>query len=304
MGENKRIVWLERFRECSIFYNFNTWSSQGSNRENICLSQCLPNYYYQSLLINIKERRTKEPLDESERGEWKSWLKAQHSENYDHDIWSITSWQIDGETGETVTGFILGGSKITAAMKLKDTYSLEEKVMTNPDSILKSRDITLPTKVHLVKAMVFPVVMLWMWELDYKESWEPKNWCFWTVVLEKTLESPLDCKEIQPVHPKGNQSWIFIGRIDAEADTPILWPPDVKNGLIVKDPNAGKDWGQEEKGTTEDEMSGWHTNSMDMNLVELRELVMDRESWPAAIHGVSKSRTRLSDWTDWTDWMV
>ena len=258
MGENKRIVWLQRFRECSIFYNFNTWSSQGSNRENICLSQCLPNYYYQSLLINIKERRTKEPLDESERGEWKSWLKAQHSENYDHDIWSITSWQIDGETGETVTDFILGGSKISAAMKLKDTYSLEGKVMTNPDSILKSRDITLPTKVHLVKAMVFPVVMLWMWELDYKESWEPKNWCFWTVVLEKTLESPLDCKEIQPVHPKGNQSWIFIGRTDAEADTPILWPPDAKNGLIVKDPNAGKDWGQEEKGTTEDEMVGWH----------------------------------------------
>ena len=99
---------------------------------------------------------------------------------------------------------------------------------------------------------------VWMWELDYKESWAPKNWCFWTMVLEKTLESPLDCKEIQPVHPEGNQSWIFIGRTTVEAETPILWPPDVKSWLIGKDPDAGKDWGQEEKGTTEDEMVGWH----------------------------------------------
>ena len=97
-----------------------------------------------------------------------------------------------------------------------------------------------------------------MWELDYKESWAQKNWCFWTVVLEKTLESPLDSKEIQPVHPKGNQSWVFIGRTDVEAETPILWPPDAKNWLIWKDPDAGKDWGQEEKGTTEDEMVGRH----------------------------------------------
>ena len=97
-----------------------------------------------------------------------------------------------------------------------------------------------------------------MWELDYKESWMPKNWCFWTVVLEKTLESPLDCKEIQPIHPKGNQSWIFIGRTDAEAETPILWPPHAKNWLIWKDPDAGKDWRQEEKGATEDAMVGWH----------------------------------------------
>ena len=97
-----------------------------------------------------------------------------------------------------------------------------------------------------------------MWELDYKESWAPKNWCFWTVVLEKTLESPLDCKEIQPVHPKGDQSWVFIGGTDVEAETPILWTPDVKSWLIGKDTDAGKDWGQEEKGTTEDEMVGWH----------------------------------------------
>ena len=99
---------------------------------------------------------------------------------------------------------------------------------------------------------------IWMWESDYKESWMPKNWCFWTVVLEKTLESHLDCKEIQPVHPKGDQSWVFVGRTDAEAETPILWPPDVKNWLIGNDPDAGKDWAQEEKGMTEDEMVGWH----------------------------------------------
>ena len=99
---------------------------------------------------------------------------------------------------------------------------------------------------------------VWMWELDYKESWAPKNWCFWTVVLEKTLMSPLDYKEIPPVHPKGDQSWMFIGRTDAEAETPILWPPHANNWLIRKDPDAGKDWRQEEKGMTEDEMVGWH----------------------------------------------
>ena len=123
--------------------------------------------------------------------------------------------------------------------------------MTNLDSILKSRDIILPTKVPLVKAMVFPVVM---WELDYKESWAPKNWCFWTVALEKTLESPLDWKEIQLVNPKGSQSRIFIGRTDAEAETPILWPTDAKSQLIGKDSDAGEDWGQKEKGVAENEM--------------------------------------------------
>ena len=108
--------------------------------------------------------------------------------------------------------------------------------MTNLDSIWKSRDITLPAKVHLVKGNRFSSSHVWMWQMDYTESWAPKNWCFWTVVLEKTLESPLDCKEIQPVHPKGDQSWIFIGRTDAEAETPILWPPDVKSWLIWKKP--------------------------------------------------------------------
>ena len=141
---------------------------------------------------------------------------------------------------------------------IKRHLLLGRKAMTNLDSILKSRDITLPTKVRLVKAMVFLVVMYGLWELDYKESWVPKNWCFWTVVLEKTLESPLECKEIKPVHPKGNQSWIFIDKTDAEAKTSILWPPEGKNWLIWKDPDAGKDWKQKEKGMTKGETVGWH----------------------------------------------
>ena len=153
-------------------------------------------------------------------------------------------------------------SKITAdgdcSHEIKRPLLLGRKVMTNLDSILKSRDITLPTKVHLVKAMVFPVVHVWMWELDCEESWAPKNGCFWTVVLKKTLESPLNCKEIKVVNPKWNQSWIFIGRTDAEAEAPVLGPPEAKNWLTGKDPNAGKDWRQEEKGTTEDEIVGWH----------------------------------------------
>ena len=166
------------------------------------------------------------------------------------------------ETMETVTDFIFLGSKITAdddcSREIKRCLLLARKVMTNLDSILKCRGITVLTKVHLVKAMVFSVVRYGCESWTYKECWAPKNWCFWTVVLEKTLESPLACEEIQPIHPKGNQSGIFIGRTDTEAETPIIWPPDAKNWLTRKDPDAGKDWRQEEKGMTEDEMVGWH----------------------------------------------
>ena len=137
-----------------------------------------------------------------------------------------------------------------------------------------------------------------MWVLGCEESWAPKNWCFWSVVLEKTLESPLDCKEIQPVHPKWDQSWVFFGRTDVEAETPILWPPHAKSWLIGKDSYAGRDWEQEEKGMTEDEMAGWHHRLDGHELSELLELVMDREVWRAVIHGVAKSQTRLSDWTE------
>ena len=144
-----------------------------------------------------------------------------------------------------------------------------------------------------------------MWELDYKESREPKNWCFWTVVLEKTLESPSDCKEIQAVHSK-DQSWVFIGRTDAEAETPILWPPDAKNWLIWKDPDAEKDWGQEEEGTIEVEIVGWHHELDGHGMGRLRKLVMDREAWRAGAFGTAKSwidwATELN-WTEWLEWM-
>ena len=168
--------------------------------------------------------------------------------------------------------------------------------MTNLDSILKRRDITLPTEVCLVKAMVFPVVMYGCesWTVKKAECWRIYAFELW--YWRRLLR-------VQLVHPKGNQSWVFIGRTDAEAETPILWPPNAKSWLIGKDPDAGRDWGQEEKGTTEDEMAGRHHQLDGMSLSELQELVMDREAWRAVIYGVAKSWTRLRDWTqlNWTD---
>ena len=168
----------------------------------------------------------------------------------------ITSWQTDGETVETVADFTFWGSKITA----DDDWSHEIKMLTpwtesydhQPRQCIKKQRHYFANKGLSRQGYGCSSSHVWIWELDDKESWVPKNWCFWTVVLEKALESPLDCKQIQPVHPRGDQSWVFIGRTDVEAENPILWPPDVKSWLIWKDPDAGKDWGQEEKGTTED----------------------------------------------------
>ena len=169
-----------------------------------------------------------------------------------------TSQEIDGETVETVSDFIFWGSKITAdgdcSHEFKWRLLFGRKFKTNLDSIFKSRHY-FANKVRLIKAMVLPVVMYERWTIKKAECRRTDAFEL-CVVLEKTLESPLDCKEIQPVHPKGNQSWIFIGRTDAEAETPILWPPDGKNWLIGKDSDAGKDWRQEEKGMTEDKMVG------------------------------------------------
>ena len=207
----------------------------------------------------------------------------------------ITSWQIHEETMEAVTDFILLGSKITAdgdcSHEIKRCLLLGRKAMTNLDSKLKSRDITLPTNVCIVKAMVFPVVY-------GCESWTIKktlqNWCFWTVVFEKTLENPLDSKEIKPVNPKGNQPWIIIGRTNVEAEAPILWPPDSKSWLIGKDPDAGKDWGQEE-----DEMVGCHhqLSGHEFEQLMMKEMMKDGEAWCVTVHAVAKSQTQLSNWT-------
>ena len=139
-----------------------------------------------------------------------------------------------------------------------------------------------------------------MWELDYKESWIPKNWCFWAVVLEKTLESLLDCKEIQPVHPKGNQTWIFIGRTDAEAETPILWPPYMKNWLIGKHPDAGKDWRQENKGMTEDEMVGWH-HWLNGHEYEQAQGVGKGQGSLVCCSPWGRKESDMTEWLNWTD---
>ena len=168
----------------------------------------------------------------------------------------------NGEIVETVSDFIFGGSNIIAdsdcSHEIKRCLLLGRKVMTNLDSVLKSRNITLSTKVHLVQVMVFPLVMYGCESWTIKKAEHRRIGCFWTVVWEKTLESLLDCKEIQPVHPKGDQPWVFIGRTYVEAETPVLWPTDVKSWLIWKDPDAQKGWRQEEKGMTEDEMVGWN----------------------------------------------
>ena len=216
----------------------------------------------------------------------------------------ITSWKTDGEKMETMTDFIFLGSKITVdgdcSHEIKRCLLLARKAMTNLDNVLKSRDITLPTKVRLVKAMVFPVVRHGC-ESRHKEGWAPKNWCFWTVVWEKTLESPLDCNEIKTIHPKGNQSWIFIGRTDAEAEIPIFWLPDVKNWLIGKDPDAGKDWRQEKNGTTEDEMVGWH-HWLDGHEFEQAPGVGNRQGSLTFFSPWDCKESDMTERLNWTNW--
>ena len=253
-----------------------------------------------------KRRRTKEPFDDSERAEWKAGLKLNIQKTKIMASSPISSWQIDGETMEIVGDFIFLGPKITAmmtaAMKLwnEKTFDPLRKAMTNPDSIIKKQSHYFANKSPSSQSYGFSSSRVWMWELDHKESWALKNWCFWTVVLEKALESPLDYKEIKPVHPKRNQSWILIGRTDAKDETPILWPPNVRNWLIREDLDAGKDWRQEEKGMTKVEIIRWH-HRLDGHEFEQALGVGDGQGILLCCSSWSFKESGRNVWLNWTE---
>ena len=209
-----------------------------------------------------EEIKRKEPLDERERGAWKSRLKTQHLKSEDHGIWShhfmANRWGNSGNSDRLSFLGLQNHCRWWLQPWNFKTPAPWKKSYDQPRQHIKKQRHYFADKGLSNQSCGFSSSHVYMWGLGHKESWVLKNWCFWTVVLEKTLEGPLDCKEINPVNPKGNQSWIFIGRTDDETEAPMLWPPDAKNWLIGKDLDVWKDWRQEEKGMTEDEMVGWH----------------------------------------------